>query len=158
MKESRLVGLAVAVLGSFALTVLIPYGIASPSEVPSLALAPEFWPVVIASVFTLMGVVLAIAPTDTDEASRFDLSMLRPRAVRLAIILAALFGYYLAVPWFGMVTPAIVLLFGLSWFAGERRLKLLIPISIVVPVVLTGFFLFIANIPIPLGLFEFIYS
>lgn len=158
MKESRGIGLAVTLLGLLTLFVLIPFGVVSPGRVDSLALAPKFWPIIIASVFTLMGVTLAIRPGDVDEESRADTDQFVARIPRLAILLATLFGFYLLVPYFGMVLPGILLIFGLSWFAGEDRWGVIIPISLIVPVVLTSFFTLVANIPIPLGILEFVYG
>ncbi len=158
MTESRLTGLGVTLLGLFALFVLIPFGIVSPSNVDSLALAPEFWPIIIASVFTLMGVILATCPSkkETQEQST---SILPPaRLARLAVILSVLFAVYFLVPLLGMIVSTALIIFGLSWMAGERRWKLLVILSLSVPMLLTIFFLFVANIPIPLGMFEFIYG
>ena len=158
MRESRFLGVAVVATGALTLAVLIPAGIVSPSDVPALALAPEFWPFVIASVFTLMGILMTIAPGATDRETMTELQLIPKRIVRLTGFLAVLFGYYFVVPYLGMVIPAIAVIFGLCWFTGERRWMLLVLISLLVPIVLTLFFLFVANIPIPLGIFEFIYG
>lgn len=157
MKESRLLGVAVVTIGALALFVLIPVGIVSPSDVPALALAPEFWPFVIASVFTLMGVFMTIAPGSIDQETVAELQLIPKRILRLTGFLAVLFGFYFVVPYFGMVVPAMAIIFGLCWFTGERRWLLLMLISLLIPFVLTLFFIFIANIPIPLGIFEFLY-
>ncbi len=158
MKESRLLGVAVVAIGAIGLFVLIPVGIVSPSDVPALALAPEFWPFVIASVFTLMGIFMTIAPGSTDQETVTELRLMRTRILRLTGFFAVLFGFYFVVPYVGMVVPAIAIIFGLCWFTGERRWLLLLLISLLIPFVLTLFFIFVANIPIPLGIFEFIYG
>lgn len=158
MTSARLIGVAVTLLGALTLTVLIPYGIVSPSDVASLALAPEFWPYIIASLFTLMGVMLTVWPDQTQPHEFTLVEFIRHRVPRLAAVLGGLFAYYLVVPFAGMVVPAMVLIFGLSWFAGETRFKMLATISVLIPVLLTAFFQFVANIPIPLGVFEFIYN
>ena len=158
MNESRLIGAVVAALGLITLFVLIPIGIVSPSDVGTLALAPEFWPMIIASLFTLMGMMLMFFPGKADpDASRGPINFKR-RALRLAILFAALFGVYFAGPLLGMVVPAMLVIFGLSWLAGERRWKLLVALSLSIPILLTAFFIFIASIPIPLGIFEFVYG
>ena len=158
MKESRLTGVAVTAIGVTTLFLLIPVGIKSPSDVPSLALAPAFWPTVIASIFTLMGIIMTITPGRTDEETLAEIRMIPARSLSLAAFLAALFVYYFLVPVAGMVAPAMVLIFGLCWIRGERRWPLLILLAVLTPTVLTVFFLFIANIPIPLGIFEFMYG
>ena len=157
MKESRLVGAAVVGIGVLALFVLIPVGIVSPSDVPALALAPEFWPLVIASIFTLMGILMTIAPGSTDQETAEELRLIPSRLPRLSGFLAVLFAFYFSVPYLGMVLPAMVIIVGLCWFTGERRWLLLTSIAVGIPVVLVLFFQFVANMPIPLGMFEFIY-
>ena len=157
MNSSRLTGVFVTALGPLTIFVLIPFGIVSPSDVDILALAPEFWPLLIASVFTLMGILLTILPDKTEDESLIDRNFLKRRVPRLAAILAVLLAFYFVVPVAGMVLPAMILIFGLSWFAGERRWKLLILLSSIVPILLVLFFVLVANIPIPLGIFEFIY-
>ena len=158
MNESRLIGVFVAALGLITLFVLIPIGIVSPSDVGTLALAPEFWPLIIASLFTLMGILLFFLPEKPDPDAVREPVKLKRRAARLAVVLGALFAVYFAVPHLGMVVPAMLVIFGLSWLAGERRWKLLLALSLSIPVLLTLFFVFVASIPIPLGIFEFIYG
>ena len=158
MNESRLIGAVVAALGLLTLFVLIPIGIVSPADVGSLALAPEFWPIIIASLFTLMGVLLIFIPGQLDPDAPREPINIKRRAGRLALLLGALFGVYFAIPVMGMVVPAMLVIFGLSWLAGERRWKLLLALSLSIPVLLTVFFQFVASIPIPLGIFEFIYG
>ena len=157
MNSSRLVGLAVVAIGLFTLFILIPYGIVSPSDIPTLALAPEFWPLIIASVFTLTGVLLAILPATTEKSRFVEPNFWKQRVPRLFLLLAVLFGFYFLVPFTGMILPAILLIFGLSWFAGEKRWKLILVLAFIIPIVLSIFFIYVANIPIPLGLFEFLY-
>ena len=53
-----------------------------------------------------------------------------------------------------MVVPGMVLIFTLMLFAGERRYMLALSIAVVTPLVLYFFFVHVANIPIPLGVFE----
>ena len=155
--SSRLIGIAITTLGALTLSVIIPYGIVSPSDVKSLALAPEFWPYIIASVFTVMGVLLTIWPDQSYIAEFTVIEFIKQRVPRLVAILAGLFAFYFIVPVAGMVIPAMVLIFCLSWFAGETRFALLAVISVTIPILLTVFFQFVAHIPIPLGVFEIIY-
>ncbi len=158
MRESRLVGLVIVVLGLLALFVLIPVGIVTPSNVQSLALAPDFWPSIIASVFLMMGVILLVAPARYELPSSGKNFSYVVRITRLILLLGILFGAYVAIPRLGLILPAMLMVFGLSWLAGERRWKLLIILSFFSPVALAAFFTYIANIPIPLGVFEFIYG
>ena len=159
LKKERFIGLAVAVLGLLTLFVLIPIGIDSPDYVEVLALAPEFWPIIVGCLFTLSGIFMAIRPfeeKDDDEEGAPEPVPWLERLPKLAMILGCLFIFYFVAPYLGFVLPAVVLTFLLAWFAEERRWHTLILVSIIPPVLLYVFFVFIANIPIPLGHFEFI--
>jgi len=158
MRESRLIGLVITVLGLLALVVLIPVGIVTPSNVERLALAPDFWPNIIASVFVMMGIILLIAPARYEVPSSGEQPYRSAYATRLVLLLGILFGVYVATPRLGLVVPAMLMVFGLSWLAGERRWKRLIILSFASPIALAAFFTYIASVPIPLGVFEFIYG
>ena len=153
LNSSRITGIVLVVIGLLVFFVLIPVGIVSPSNLDNLAIAPDFWPRIVAGVFTLMGIVIAVK--SGGEAADGEQSIpWSGRLPRLAVVLAALFGFYFAISSFGMVAPAMALIFGLMLFAGERRWWLMILVSTLVPILLYIFFVFVANIPIPLGLFE----
>ncbi|MGI9316739.1 MAG: tripartite tricarboxylate transporter TctB family protein [bacterium] len=155
MHSERIIGIAVVLIGLATYFVLIPNGIVSPSNVESLALAPDFWPKIVAAIFAIMGLGLVVRPTDSDsETTTESNTTFLNRLPRLGVILGALFGFYYAIPQLGMVVPAMLLIFCLMWFAGERRWMLMAVISIVTPIVLYFFFVFVASIPIPLGVFE----
>lgn len=141
-----------------ALFFLIPAGIVTPSSVKSLVLAPDFWPNIIASVFVLTGITLLIAPAACEPQPSSKPTDPIARIIRLMLLFGALFGVYLATPRLGLVVPTMLMVLGLSWLAGERRWKLLIILSVASPIALTAFFTYIANVPIPLGVFEFIYG
>ena len=70
------------------------------------------------------------------------------------MVLATLFVFYFLIDHLGMVVPGIAVIFGMMWFAGERRYALMATVAVVVPVLLYVFFVHVANIPIPLGIFE----
>ncbi len=158
MRESRLVGLIIIALGLFAFFALIPVGIVTPSNNKSLALAPDFWPRIIAFVFVLMGTILLISPARYELPSSEEQFYSIVQLTRLLLLFGILFGIYIATSHLGLVVPTMFMVFGLSWLAGERRYKLLIILSFFSPVALAVFFIHIANVPIPLGVFEFIYG
>jgi len=151
MMIERAIGLFVLLLGLFALLVLIPGGIVTPQTVETASLSPAFWPRIVAVMFALTGISMAIRPGKSVVGDKIPL---RVRAPRLLVVLSALFAFYFAMPSLGMVVPAIALIFGMMWFAGERRWLLMVVVSILVPVALYAFFVHVANIPIPLGVFE----
>lgn len=155
MNNERMLGLAVLVLGLATFFVLIPVGIVTPSNIRTLALSPDFWPKIVAAIFSLMGLMMIIkpAPAITAENSVEKESFVQ-RLPRLTVVLGSLFGFYFLEPFLGMVVPGMVLIFGLMAFAGERRWGLMLCVAVTVPTLLYCFFSFVASIPIPLGIFE----
>ena len=161
---TRFTGAGVFALGMLLFWVLIPTGIDSPGKVDHISLSPDFWPRIISLIFAAMGLLILFRPehkveedaTETDDETAAATTPLPARILRLVLILSALFCFYFAIPALGMVVPAIVFIFALMWFAGERRYTIITIISVAVPLLLYGFFAHIANIPIPLGVFEFL--
>ena len=94
------------------------------------------------------------APDDDDEDGGDDSGRLLHRLPRLAVVLGALFGFYVLIPSLGMVGPGMVIIFGLMVFGGERRWLPATLIATGVPILLYLFFVHVASIPIPLGIFE----
>ena len=155
MRRDRLVGAGVVISGLLMLFALIPAGIVVPGNLKTLSLSPDFWPKIVAGIFVLMGLLMIAKPeVPSEESTGMSLAVFVSRLPRLATVLAALFAFYLAIPRFGMVVPAMLLIFGLMVFAGERRWSWMIGISLIVPVLLYWFFVSVASIPIPLGIFE----
>ncbi|MCY4430033.1 MAG: tripartite tricarboxylate transporter TctB family protein [Rhodospirillales bacterium] len=158
MIRERLTGAGVALLGLLIFTVLIPWGIDRPGNVEHTALAPDFWPRIIAAVMMALGVLLAVRPTPDDEDEAEDgaggAGRRLHRLAGLGVVLGALFGFYVLVPSLGMVAPGVAIIFGLMVFGGERRWLPATLIAAGVPILLYLFFVHVASIPIPLGVFE----
>lgn len=155
--RERLVGVGVVLLGLLIFSVLIPWGIDQPGSVEHAALAPDFWPQIIAVTMMALGAVQAArpAPDDEDDGADGEESVRwRHRAPGLAAVLGALFGFYFLIPSLGMVVPAMAVIFGLMVLGGERRWLLAAAVAAGVPVLLYAFFVHVAGIPIPLGVFE----
>ncbi|MBX2885928.1 MAG: tripartite tricarboxylate transporter TctB family protein [Granulosicoccus sp.] len=153
MSSDRITGIIIVFLGLATFFVLIPKGIVVPGNLEVLALSPDFWPRIVAVMFTLCGLVMCLQNHSAPSSDSLDIPV-TSRIPRLAITLAALFGFYFAIPKLGMVAPAILLIFGMMFFSGERRWGLMIITAIFAPVLLYVFFVYVANIPIPLGVFE----
>ena len=68
--------------------------------------------------------------------------------------LGTLFAFYFLIPYLGMVAPGIAVILGLMVYAGERRWPLGLAIAFCVPILLYVFFVHVASVPIPLGVFE----
>ena len=164
MIRERLTGIGVLVLGLLIFFVLIPAGIDRPGSVEHAALAPDFWPRIIAGIIMLMGLFLTVRPAAEDEGEEHGDSGggeaveaaagWTHRLPGLAVALGTLFAFYFLIPYLGMVAPGIAVILGLMVYAGERRWPMGIAIALCVPILLYVFFVHVASVPIPLGMFE----
>ena len=164
MNTERIQGLVIIVLAILIAFVLIPAGIVSPSNLEHISTAPYFWPMIISGGLGLTGVLMVVLAKNgmvsdaqsnkADEPNTESETFWLQRLPRLLFILCILFGFYFAVPYLGMVVPGILLIFGLMAYAGQRRWGLMLGLSVGVPLLLYAFFVYVAQIPIPLGWFE----
>ncbi len=164
MIRERLTGIGVLVLGLLIFFVLIPAGVDRPGSVEHAALAPDFWPRIIAGIIMLMGLFLAIRPAAKEEdegrgengveAAAEAAGGWVHRLPGLAVALGTLFAFYFLIPYLGMVAPGIAVILGLMVYAGERRWPLGVAVALCVPILLYVFFVHVASVPIPLGVFE----
>lgn len=152
MTKDLLVGIFILLLGSLFFLLLIPLGIDQPSNIKQITLAPDFWPKIITIIIAIMGIFLIIEAKKNPHHDKPE--NWRSRVTGLSVVFVALFSFYILIPYFGMVLNAMLLIAGLMLFAKERRYFLILLISIAMPSLLYIFFVFIANIPIPLGIFE----
>ena len=153
MTRERFTGIGVLLVGILVFFALIPYGIDQPENVKHAALAPNFWPKIIAAVIAAMGLLLAINPGRATEGES-DGGAWTQRLPGLAVSLGSLFAFYFLIPSLGMVAAGAALAFGLMVFAGERRWRLAIAVALGIPILLYVFFTHVASIRIPLGVFE----
>lgn len=161
-KKDILLG-AILVIGfSFMLLVFIPMGIDVPKGIRIAATAPDYWPKLISAVMVLLGLVLlsqGIRQILRDRRSHAggktaaDAPIRRSAFFRTAAALAGLPLYYLLVEPLGIVLSSMLALPFFAVIYGERRLKVLIPLALLLPAALYVFFTKVANIPMPLGIF-----
>ena len=156
--------LIIAVVGWF---VVIPAGIDLPSSVEFRALSPDFWPHVVRILLGICGAIVAVqahfdrqrvgdsieAATEEEERGEVQFEF-AASAVRVVGALAGLFAAYFAIPHIGIAAAGVVLILASTFVLGERRLKYTVPLAIILPVILYMFFVHVANIPMPLGVFE----
>ncbi len=165
------IGAVLLLLATAAWLVIIPQGIVVPDGVEVRALSPDFWPLIVVAVAGLASIILlvqgiitwkktahrgAAQELDTHEGkAESDTVLPFGRSMRrVAAMLGALFAMYYAILQIGMVAATIPVLGFLTWFGGERRWKIIIPVATVLPLALYFFFVHVANVPIPLGVFE----
>lgn len=152
-----------------ALFVLIPAGIEHPGSIDVLALGPAFWPSVICGFLGLMGLIVGVqalrrvratrGAAVSDQDDQRDASAVEAEAagfapVRWVAALVLLAAYYYGLDSLGMVLTSML---ALGWFmilGGERRPAMVLVLSLGVPLALFLFFRYVANVFIPLGVFE----
>jgi len=160
MSSNRLTGIFFLLFGVLSYFVLVPKGIVVPKNIGHITTSPAFWPSIISIIIGLMGVLLMLPEKITssvDEDSSDDDEKRTPwktRIPRLLVVLALLFAFYYSIESLGMVVPAMLLIFILMVYSGYRRWGLIVFLSALVPIILYIFFVHVANIPIPLGIFE----
>ena len=152
-----------------ALLVLIPTGIEDPGSIDVLALGPSFWPSVICAFLGLMGLIVGLQALRRVRAARAgavsgqddqrDPEALEAEAsgfspVRWLAALALLAAYYFGLDRLGMVLTSMLALCLFMVLGGERRPAVVLALSLGVPLALFLFFRYVANVFIPLGVFE----
>lgn len=166
------VGMAVVLVSVFGWLFLIPIGIILPADIEIRALSPDFWPHIVLGMMAIAGGILTLqgiinwrralrqneshkpGGMESNAKVRAEGLPLAQATVRVAVVIATLFLLYYAIPQIGMVAATMVVLVFLMWFAGERRFKIILPVAIFLPLLLYIFFVYAANVPIPLGVFE----
>ena len=158
LRKDAVLGGAVVAISLFTWFWLIPVGIDSPGATPNPALAPDFWPRIIVVGILLMGVTLIVQDAIAARAGAAPDSPAEPAfgAADWRVVVAAgvLAVYLWTMSWGGLVVPSILALAATMALHGERRLSVLVPVSVALPVVLYVFFVYIARMAIPLGVFE----
>ena len=155
MKRDFYSGLIFIALGIALLTILVPMGIVEPRKVRFAALSPSYYPRIVAGTLLLLG--LAVAWRSRREGVAEPASTRHPNArTRIACFIALLGAYALLLPWLGFVAAGSLGLLTAFWIAGERRLRLILPLAVLVPLMLYFFFLKVALIPIPTGVLTFL--
>ena len=159
-------GLGVAILFGLVSLWLIPNYIEIPSSVQMTGVSPSFWPEVISWAMVVLGLMQAASSymqlgrarartvqADTsgaESASVPKISMLA--AAKAFLTFGALVGYYFLVEYLGMMVSSMLALFSFTLIYGERRLKFTVPLAVLVPLLLYLFFVKVANIPMPQGI------
>jgi len=154
-------GIALFGISLFVLYWLIPVGIESPGAIQNETLAPAFWPRII--IVALAGLSLLVALQGAARLRQLraggpeaeppaTIDLLSEGKALLAILL--LFAFERVLYWGGIVVPSMLAIAVFTLFYGERRPHLIIPVAIGIPVVLYFFFLKVALVPMPLGVFE----
>jgi putative tricarboxylic transport membrane protein len=153
-------GIALLAISVFVLVWLIPIGIDSPATIRDPALAPAFWPRLIMIAMTALGVIILLQGLNRIRLLRAEGVVAEPLEpniagnLKTAVAAIGLFIFTWTMTRGGIVVPSMVALALYILLNGERRLTIIIPVSIGVPLALYLFFLKVALVPMPLGIFE----
>lgn len=167
-KRDLAVGLALLTFSLLGLFVVIPLGVVTPGELEFRALSPSFWPMIVMSGLVITSIVICIGSLisnhrTSDQPSPLideiedhveDRLPLAQGVMKGGAVIALFFSYYWSINYIGIIAASIVTMILLMLLGGERHTRIVIPVSFTLPVVLYYFFTHIANIPLPLGLFE----
>lgn len=109
--------------------------------------APSFWPDIMFGLMlitSIAAIILSVRGEDqeVEEKDKFNLRKSLP-------LIALVFLYILVFQRFGFLYPTIVFLLGAMYLFGERKLKYLIPISIMMPIVMYFLFTKVFHIYLP---------
>ncbi len=147
------------------LFVIIPISVQVPKSNKVLALSPDFWIKIIVWFALIIGVYLfiqglktakeelpeeQIAAIENDKAHHHSMGW---SVFMVLVAIANLFIYFFLIEWLGMVLASSISVVTFALLCGERRFKIILPIAALLPVGLYYFFLKVASIPMPLGIF-----
>ena len=158
-RYSDLVLGALLVLGSiFMLTVMIPFAVESPGNIDDIFLAPDFWIKNIVWGLLAIGAFilwhgyrsskLNVIDQDIDDQLPFPRNV-----ISVLVLIVFLFVYQQAIDVLGIIVTSILAILMMTIFSGYRTWKVIIPVAFILPVGLYYFFLKVAHIPMPLGIF-----
>ncbi|MCB1971005.1 MAG: tripartite tricarboxylate transporter TctB family protein [Geminicoccaceae bacterium] len=148
-RQNFLLGLGIAAFGVLLLLVIIPEGVVVPKGVRSAVLSPAFWPSVIAGFLIVSGLILAVQSRlygQSMELEHHDVSWLR---FGLGVVFLAVF--YLLVRPIGLVLASMLAITAFGLVARARNRPMLLVTAVILPLLLYGFFVKIAGLPVPVG-------
>ncbi len=159
--KSVILGSILLLVFGVVLFVAIPNGIWIPSRLPDGAISPAAWPRVVTIGLMFLGAVLIVqglkqrkvspAPTPVPPAADDLPGPVARLKIVAAVALLALYAWGLHV--IGIVLSSALAFFLFALLYGERRLTILLPVAVLLPVGLYYFFTQVAHIPMPTGIF-----
>ncbi|MEM6985780.1 MAG: tripartite tricarboxylate transporter TctB family protein [Pseudomonadota bacterium] len=147
-------GVCMVCFGALLLAVLIPNGVDEPRRVRFAALSPSYYPRIVSWTLLIVGLCIALRAAWRPSFQPPEEGQ-RPDALRqTALVFLLLAGFASLLSVLGLpLASSLALLFAFP-LAGERAWLRVIVLSVAVPFALYFFFLKVANIPIPLGIFQ----
>ena len=145
------------------LAVLIPEAVQVPRGEHLAVLSPDFWIKIIVWTLLALGLILfaegvQIAKKESasaqDDVTESDYRSFPASLIIVTLAIALLFLFYFGIVYLGMLASSIIALIVFIRLSGENRWKIIIPIALIQPILLYYFFLKVAGIPMPLGIFD----
>ena len=159
-RNELIIGCVVMAIAGFFTFVIITSGIVMPTGTESRALAPDFWPRIVIGIAAFSGFCMVVhgwahrAKNTPSPATPTSTSTIMAAWGRIVGAFAAMLVCYFLLPIGGMILPTAGLGLFLMWLGGERRLKVMLPTALLLPILLHLFFADFANVPLPVGIFE----
>lgn len=151
------VGGGVTCLGLILLVIIIPYGVDVPAYAEMAALAPNFWPQLISCFITVAGIGLLVTGLRTKETltagedKEDDSYPLGVQLLRFVFAFGLLFMVYFCIDYLGMVVTTFIATLSFLLLGNVRKVSMLVGISVLLPCILYVFFVYVANVPLPIG-------
>lgn len=170
-QQSIVVGLFSLGLGLLLHFWLIPNFISVPGNMARAVLSPAFWPEILAVIAMIAGVFVllpafrggdaVVSSSPIDQAAFLQAPELQSattesqepqsNVIRLLAFVGAMALYAKYLDYLGMALASVLMLLASFYLLGERRLGLVLGISVILPLVLYAFFLHVAGVSIPQG-------
>jgi putative tricarboxylic transport membrane protein len=174
-QQSISVGLFSLGLGLLLHFWLIPNFISVPGNMARAVLSPAFWPEILAVMAMLAGVFVLVgafkqssetqasdaspscdAPAEESSTASSQQALdqeVSPQSdlIRLLTFVVAMALYAKYLDYLGMALASVLMLLVSFYLLGEKRVGLVLSVSILLPLVLYAFFLHVAGVSIPQG-------
>ena len=121
--------------------------------------SPSFWPTVVSWGLAGLGILLAVPgllaaraggePAGAGPGLRID----RPGAFRTLIAFTLMVSFYFLMPVLGIIAAAVPVFLGLAVLLDRKRWRMSLIVAVALPALLYLFFVKVAHVPLPLGLF-----
>lgn len=148
-KAEQLIGIVSVVFGLLLIVLIIPTQINLAKNTPWYN-QPRFFPYVISGIFILMGVLLYLSGVKKKGRTDQDTYSVELQGGKMVLItLGLVFLYVLSLSFLPYIPCTVVGLGILMWLFGQRDLKKLIPVSVLLPVLIYFSFTYLLKLKLP---------
>lgn len=132
-------GLVVTLLGLWLLVYAVNSFLNARVKAPWI-MSPYLFPMILAGAAILLGLIILIPALVSAGKSGQDDKGPALRLLDVIVVLCLSILYDIIMRYIGFIPATILLLLGMIAFLGERRVKVLVPIAVLTPVILTLIF------------------